>query len=134
MTEYLVQRSIDLARGGTLRIEDGRDMVIYVWHGQLWVGEEGEHRDHVLQAGDWLRLKRNGAAIGYALQGGAVLTLTAPRPEHYARRIAMTPAHSDAPVELYDSAEARKAEMAARVRRLWAKLFAPHARPTRAAL
>jgi hypothetical protein len=134
MTEYLVQGSIDIAHGGTLRIEDGRDIVIYVWHGRFWVGEEGERRDHVLKAGDWLRLKRNGVAIGYALAGGAVVTLTAPRPEHYARRIAMTPAGSDATVELYDSAEARKGEMAARVRRLWAKLFAPQARPTSAAL
>jgi len=136
MEEYLVQGSLGLTRGSMLRIEDGRDMLLYVWEGEVWLTEEGERRDRILKAGQWHRLERQGAAVGYALDR-SVVTLTAPEPAQYARRILLVNAGSAAPVELYNASQERVhrlAQLAARLRRRWAGLFAPYSRPTTAAL
>jgi hypothetical protein len=119
-----------------LRIEDGRDILIYVWEGEVWLTEERERRDRILKAGEWHRLERQGAAIGYALER-SVLTLTAPEPAQYARRIMLIKAGSDAPLELYSASRERVhwlAQLASRLRRRWAGLFAPYSRPTTASL
>jgi len=127
MQEYIVRDSLSLTRGSMLRIEDGRDILIYVWEGEIWLTEHGERRDRLLRAGDWHRLEREGAAIGYALER-STLTLTAPEPEQFARRIVLIMAGTAAPVELYDAAHARKRGLAERLRRVWFGLFAPQAR------
>jgi len=132
MQEYVVQGSLGLTRGSMLRVEDGRDLLVYVWEGELWLTEHGERRDRILKAGQWHRLERQGSAIGYALRR-TTLTLTAPEPEGYARRIVLARAGSAEPVELYSAARERMAGFGARLRRLWAGLFNPHARPTTAA-
>jgi hypothetical protein len=128
-----VHGSLSLARGSMLRIEDGRDILIYVWEGEVWLTEEREREDRILRAGAWHRLERQGAAIGYALER-SVVTLTAPEPQQYARRILLVRAGDAAPVELYSAARERAVGLAARLRRLWLGLFAPHAKPTSAAL
>jgi hypothetical protein len=136
MEEFIVQGSLGLTRGSLLRIEDGRDILIYVWEGEIWLTEEGERRDRMLRAGEWHRLERRGAAIGYALRR-SVLTLTAPQPEYYAGRIVLVKAGTAAPLELYSATKARMpwiAGIGARLRRLWAGAFEPHSRPTTAAL
>jgi hypothetical protein len=136
MEEFIVQGSLGLTRGSMLRIEDGRDMLVYVWEGEIWLTEEGERRDRLLRAGQWHRLERQGAAIGYALRR-SVLTLTAPEPEYYASRILLAKAGTAAPVELYNATKVRMpwiAALAGWARRLWAAMFAPHSRPTTAAL
>jgi hypothetical protein len=133
MREYLVQGSLNLVRGSLLRIEEGRDILVYVWEGELWLTEEGERQDRFVRAGEWYRLARGGAAIGYALQR-SVVTLTAPRPVDFARRIVLQRAGGAAPVELYSAARERSWGFRARLQRAWAALFAPRARPTTAAL
>ncbi len=136
MQEFIVQGSLGLTRGSLLRIEDGRDILVYVWEGELWLTEERETRDRILRAGEWHRLERQGAALGYALQR-SVVTLTAPEPEYYAARILLTKAGSATPVELYNATKARMpwlGELGVRLRRFWVGIFAPHSRPTSAAL
>jgi len=136
MEEFIVQGSLGLTRGSLLRIEDGRDILVYVWEGEIWLTEEGERRDRLLGAGEWHRLERQGAAIAYALRR-SVLTLTAPEPEYYAERILLAKAGAAEPLELYNANKVRMpwiADLAARLRRLWAGMFAPHSRPTTAAL
>jgi hypothetical protein len=133
MQEYIVRNSVSLTRGSMLRIEDGRDMLVYVWEGEIWLTEHGERRDRLLRAGGWHRLERAGAALGYALER-SVLTLTAPQPEQFARRIVLIGAGGAAPVELYNAARVHKSGLAQRLRQLWFGLFAPRARPTSAAL
>jgi hypothetical protein len=133
MQEYLVQGSLNLSRASMLRIEDGRDILIYVWEGEIWLTEERERKDRILRAGEWHRLERQGAAVGYALQR-SVVTLTAPEPVHYARRIVLVRAGDAEPVELYSAARERAAGLATRLRRLWLAMFAPSARPTSASL
>lgn len=133
MEEYIVQGSLNLAHGSMLRIEDGRDILIYVWEGEIWLTEERERQDRFLRAGEWHRLERQGAAIGYALER-SVVTLTAPEPVRYARRIVLVRAGDALPVELYSAARERAVGLAARLRRLWLGWFAPQARATSASL
>lgn len=130
MQEYIVQGSLPLTHGSLLRIEDGRHLLVYVWEGELWLTEAGERRDRIVRAGEWHRLERDGAAVGYALER-SVVTLTAPAPEGFARRIVLTRAGSSQPVTLYDAA--RERSFGARLRRWWVTLFASHARPSTAA-
>lgn len=130
--EVLVQGSIALTRGSILRVEDGRDLTLYVWEGAVWLTQEGEARDRWVGAGEWFRLDRQGVAIAHATQR-TVMTIAAPSPELYARRIVLAKAGSAVPVELYSAANAG-APFGARVRRFWADLFEPRARPTTASL
>lgn len=123
--EYVVHGSLGMTRGSMLRIEDGRDLLIYVWEGSLWLTQERDRRDRYLAAGDWFRLDRDGVAIA-AATSRSTISLTAPQPELYAKRVALAKAGTGVQVEIYSAA--RKA------RSFWARLFAPHARPTTAAL
>ena len=125
MNEYVVHGAIAMTRGSVLRIEDGQDLLVYVWDGSLWLTQESDARDRYLAAGSWFRLDRDGVAIAQATSRCTV-SLTAPQPDHYATRIALSKAGTDAPVEIY---AARK-----KARSFWARLFAPHARPTTASL
>lgn len=105
--EYLVQGSLAMTRGSVLRIEDGADLLMHVCEGSLWLTQEGDRRDRYLGAGSWFRLDRDGVAVASALQRSVVTLYPAARP---------------------------RASLGARVRRFWAQLFAPHARPTTASL
>jgi hypothetical protein len=124
MREYLVQGSINLAHGSILRIEDGQQILIYVWEGELWLTEDGERQDRVLRQGEWHRLARRGAGLCYAL-GHSVVTLTAPKPAGFARRIVLKRAGTVEPVELYSGARERRARLLARLKRLWTGIVRP---------
>ena len=121
MQEYVVQGSLDLARSSVLRIENGRGVMIYVQEGAMWVMEHGERTDRILHSGQWHRLERRGTALCYALRPG-VVTLTAPEPAGFARRIVLKRAGTVEPVELYNAARERRAVLLARLKRLWAGL------------
>lgn len=133
MHEFIVHGSLGLARGSVLCIEDGQEILLYVWEGEIWLTEEGERIDRILRPGEWHRLERGGAAVAYALKQ-ATLTLTAPEPAYYARRIALMRPGAAAPVELYNAARERGRGLGVRLRRLWVGLFAPQSRQSSAAL
>ena len=59
---------ITLERGGTLRIDDPRGMVVEVKRGLLWLTQEGDARDRYLGACDWQRLDRDGVAVVSAIE------------------------------------------------------------------
>jgi hypothetical protein len=124
--EYVVHGSLGMTRGSELRIEDGQGMAVYVWEGGVWLTQEGDPRDRYLGPGDCFRLERDGVTLAQALERTA-LSLTAPQPENYARRIAMTKAGTAIEAELYSAAEKDG-------RSFWTRLFAPYSRPTTAAL
>lgn len=132
MQEYIVQGSLGLARGSLLRIEDGQHILVYVWEGEVWLTEHGERVDRIVGPGEWYRLERNGAAVAYALSRSTV-TLTAPEPQRYARRIVLARSGGAAPVELYNAARERGWRIGAGLQRLGSALFAALARPTTAA-
>ncbi len=135
-SEYVVQGSIGMTRGSLLRIDDGRDILVYVWEGEVWLTQDGDRQDRMLTAGEWIRLDRNGVAIAWSFKR-SVLTLTAPEPELYAERIQLFRPGSAEPLVLYDARRAKGPALdwfLSRLRRGWASLFAPNARPTTAAL
>lgn len=128
MDGYVVHGGMAMARGSFVRVEDGRGMLLYVWDGELWITQEGDHRDHYLKAGEWFRLERGGAVLACAMRASNV-SLTAPVPAHYARRITLGPR------VIYDRAQepgGRLERLRHRLVRGWANAFAPHSRPTTA--
>jgi hypothetical protein len=129
--EYPVHRSIAMRRGSVLRIEDGRDLLLYIWEGGIWLTQQGDPRDRYVSAGAWFRLDRDGLAVASAL-GRTTMTITAPAPELYAERITLSRSGSRVAEVLYSAATAKNSPVA-RLRRFWSGLFVPHASPTTAA-
>ena len=107
MDGYLVHGGMDMARGSTVRIEDGAGILVYVWEGELWVTQEGDSRDYFVSPGRWFRLERNGLSLLYATRHTHA-TLTAPTAEAYARLITATLAGTTTPRVLYDGSRQRK--------------------------
>jgi len=102
MSEHIVQASLGMPRGSTLRIDDGSGMLVQVLEGELWLTQDGSQKDHVMRTGERFRLDRGGAAIAYTLRR-SVLALSSPQPDSPARRIALTRAGAAAPVVLYEA-------------------------------
>jgi hypothetical protein len=125
-SEYVVHGSLGMTRGSVLRIEDGRDMVLYVWEGAVWLTQEGDGRDRYLGPGECFRLERDGVTLAQAIERSTI-SLTAARAEGYAKRVAMAKAGTGVQVALY-SAPQKEADS------FWARLFASYSRPTTAAL
>lgn len=136
MDGYIVHGSVGMTRGSVLRIEDGRGMLVYVWDGGIWLTQEGDGRDRHLAPGQWFLLDRSGVTVIHSL-GRSVLTLTAPQPVLYARRVILSLAGRAVPRVLYDAAR-ESVGIVQRLRvalaRIWTSAFAPHARATSAAL
>ena len=86
-SEFVAHRNHVLPRGGMLSIRDGRESVIYVLRGWVWVTQQGDLRDRELGPGDWFRLDRDGLAIVQAYERSA-LTLTSPRSDGPGRAFA----------------------------------------------
>lgn len=84
--EYLIEGALPLLRNEQLRIVDGRDLLIHVRHGSLWITQERDTRDVVLEAGQSFRLNRNGIALAKAWDE-TVLALTSPNEQRPARAI-----------------------------------------------
>lgn len=99
MSEYLVKGLVELKPGAVVAIDDGEGMFVYVWEGTVWLTEEGDARDQVLDAGQWARLSRNGRAVLSAL-GESAIALTSSREMDYARAIEHVPAPGQPAVSL----------------------------------
>jgi len=121
MDGYLIDGSIAMPRGSLLRIDDGPGVLVYVWEGELWLTQEGSRTDHVLQAGQWFRLDRDGAALAHACRR-SVVSLSAPAPEEPARLITLVQGDPDAITVLHRSSESRTHRA---LRKLFDNLFPP---------
>jgi len=126
--EWIVQGMVELERGGMLRIEDGRHMLVYVWEGSVWLTQDGDGRDVMLGAGGWFRIERKGVTVVYALAPCA-LTLTSPHEARYAAAVQTLQPGARRPRTLYQAAPTASQTVARRVRaalrRGWDSLFAP---------
>lgn len=118
--EWIVQDMLELERGGMLRIEDGRDLLIYVWEGSVWLTQDGDGRDVMLGAGGWFRLDRKGVAVVYAL-GRCALTLTSPYQERYAAALQLLEAGRRSPRTLYQRAPSAAATLLQQARAMLRK-------------
>jgi hypothetical protein len=57
-----------IPRGRTLRIRDGKGLDLKVVAGCLWVTQEGDTEDTVLDAGETFRVSRDGATLVHAFK------------------------------------------------------------------
>jgi hypothetical protein len=105
MDGYPIRTPVGMPTGSMLRIHDGVGVLVYVWEGELWLTQEGSTKDHMLQAGQWLRIERGGAAIAHAFKRSLV-SLSSPVPEVPAKSIELLQAGKQAPVILHRRAEA----------------------------
>lgn len=55
--------AMTLTRGDVVRIENARDMQVCVERGAVWITQERDTRDVMLEAGQCFRLDRDGLAL-----------------------------------------------------------------------
>jgi DUF2917 family protein len=134
MEGYIVQRPTGLPHGGLVLIEDGKGMLIEAWDGALWITQGNDTRDYFIGPGASFRLEREGLVLVSALQPSRI-TLTAPVPAYYAKRIVLIQSDA-APRVLYERSRERAGWLAGigyRLARSWTNSYAPHSNPTAAA-
>jgi len=66
MNIQLHQANLQLQRSGHLEVIDGRGTRMRCLLGSVWVTQDGDPRDIVLEAGESFTLDRDGVAIVYA--------------------------------------------------------------------
>ncbi|MGH8668492.1 MAG: DUF2917 domain-containing protein [Burkholderiales bacterium] len=71
----LTAGAVRLAPNQTLRVLDGAGSTVCAVEGAVWITEENQPRDIVLQAGGCYRLRHQGLAIINALGGYAAVAL-----------------------------------------------------------
>lgn len=131
MNEFLVQGSLPLDEGGMVVIDDGREMLLYVWRGLVWVTQEGEHADRVLKQGDWMRVERGGRTVISALAPSSI-ALTSPYEEHSAAFIGHAAKRAAPLAALYRGEPRSVVALLNRAARAWQRLVAPAGRPAAA--
>jgi hypothetical protein len=67
--------AVRLAANQTLKLLDGAGSTVCATEGSVWITEENQPRDIVLQAGSCYRLRQRGLAIINALGGSAAVSL-----------------------------------------------------------
>ena len=82
--DYVPHGRLAIASGSTLRVDDAKGMLLYVWHGPVWLTQERDQRDHLLESGESFRIDRAGAALLSPLGDGAIVSLTTPQPQERA--------------------------------------------------
>jgi hypothetical protein len=135
MDGYIVQGAMGLPHGGLVLIENGRGMLVEAWDGELWITQASDPRDYFVGPGASFRLEREGLVLVSALQPSRI-TLTAPVPAYYARRIVLIQSDA-APRVLYERSREPSgwlAGIAYRLARFWTNSYAPYSHPTTAAL
>ena len=131
--EYLVQSHLHLAPGNLLRIRGGREMIVYVWSGGVWLTQEGDSADRFIGPGGWFRISTAGVTLVSALGRHGTVTLTSPYESEFAERIDVVRTASGRVQALFES-RGKLTALRARLVKAWVALFAPMARPTTAGL
>lgn len=67
----LTARAVKLGPNQTLRVVDGAGSTVCAVEGAVWLTEENDPRDIVLEAGNCYRLKQAGVALLNSLSGEA---------------------------------------------------------------
>jgi hypothetical protein len=128
--DYLVHGSLPLARGGVLRVEDGQEMLVHAGSGCLWITQEREQRDILVEAGQRFRISRAGVTLIMALRD-SVIALSSPYGRYFARSISLVPPGAYQPLPVHEAGlRGRFAAIGARLARAWLALYAPAPRRT----
>ena len=83
---WRIEGRIALQPGELLRVRDGRGWTIAVIEGEVWITQDGDFRDIVIEAGGRFRLGSGGLSLVHALRHSGI-TLLVPVPEHRAPRV-----------------------------------------------
>ena len=75
MNNDLMLPSIALRHGATHRIDDGQGLRVQCLTGTLWLTQDGDRRDVVLEAGDGATIERSGLSIVTALSDARFVLL-----------------------------------------------------------
>jgi len=67
--------AVKLAPNQTLRLRDGAGSTVCAVEGAVWITEENQPRDIVLEAGNCYRLRNAGLALINSLGGAAAVSL-----------------------------------------------------------
>jgi hypothetical protein len=70
---------VELRRHQTLRLADASGVAVVCLCGALWITQENDPRDVIVEAGAWFALDRPGVALVEAIEASSV-HLRAPRP------------------------------------------------------
>jgi hypothetical protein len=87
---WRIEGRIALQPGELLRVRDGRGWTIAVIEGEVWITQDGDFRDIVIESGDQFRLGRAGLSLVHAMRRSSI-TLLVPLPEHRAPRVDRIP-------------------------------------------
>ena len=68
--------AVKLSPNQTLRVVDGAGSTVCAVEGAVWITEENDPRDIVLEAGNCYRLRHEGVAIVNSLSGEASVSLS----------------------------------------------------------
>lgn len=71
----LQSAGLRLNPGQLLKVVDGAGSTVCALEGSIWITEENQLRDIVLESGNCYRLLQQGTAIVYALGGSASVAL-----------------------------------------------------------
>jgi len=66
---------VRLSPNQTMRVRDGAGRTVCAVEGSVWITEENDPQDIVLEAGECYRLKRDGVAVLNSLSGEAAVQL-----------------------------------------------------------
>ena len=75
MNNDLTLPSIALRHGETRRIDGGRGLRVQCLTGTVWLTQDGDRRDIVLEAGDGASIERDGLSIVTALSDARFVLL-----------------------------------------------------------
>jgi len=75
MTLELQSGGLRLERGQMLKVRDGAGNTVCALEGAVWITENNQPQDIVLEAGGCYRLRKPGLAIVHALSGSAAVAL-----------------------------------------------------------
>jgi hypothetical protein len=63
---------LDLRPRDTLTLDAARGALVRCLEGRVWITQDGDRADHVVGAGDWFRVDREGAVIVQATRPARV--------------------------------------------------------------
>jgi Protein of unknown function (DUF2917) len=70
-----VRGTLALREGELLVLRNARDGAVLVLDGEVWITQDGDHRDHILGPGGCFRIGCDGAAIVHACRDSDVTLL-----------------------------------------------------------
>ena len=124
---------LSLVRGSMLRIDDGQEILVAVRDGRVWITQEREQRDVVLEAGDLFTITRGGATLLEALRN-SVFTLGSSRATRFAQHLGLLIPGERRSVPIHEAGRdlrGRVAAMGDRLARAWLDLYGPPPRRAR---